>query len=106
MIVAFNIAAQLFLRLLDVEFWIILDFLDQLVVAFNRRITAVASKLSTVRMIDKLSLQLSVFGPLQGASATEAAGWTHPLLHFHAATILVLDEVRGFYLVIPLVAHH
>ena len=43
----------------------------------TQRLTAVVSKLSTVRMIDKLSLQLSVFGPLQGASGTKAAGWTH-----------------------------
>jgi hypothetical protein len=50
-------------------------------------------------MIDKLSLQLSVFGPLQGASRTKAAGWTHSLLHFHAATVLMLVEFRGFYLV-------
>ena len=46
----------------------------------TQRLTAVASKLSTVRMIDKLSLQLSVFGPLQGASGTETAGSTHSTL--------------------------
>jgi hypothetical protein len=49
-------------------------------------------------MIDKLSLQLSVFGPLQGASGTRIANWTHSLLHFHAATILVLVAFNGFTL--------
>jgi hypothetical protein len=64
----------------------------------TQRLTAVASELSTVRMIDKLSLQLSVFWPLQGACRTKAAGWTHSLLHFLRRHRL---DARGVSRVLP-----
>ena len=67
----------------------------------TQRLTAVASKLSTVRMIDKLSLQLSVFGPLQGASGTRIANWTSlPRSLPSPPPVLVLVTFDGLALVI------
>ena len=57
----------------------------------TKRLTAVVSKLSTVRMIDELSLQLSAYAPFQARSGTKAAGWRRsPLSCSPGATILML----------------
>jgi hypothetical protein len=58
----------------------------------TKRLTAVVSKLSTVRMLDELSLQLSAYAPLQGPFWDKgSAGWA-------PRHILVLVGFEGFTL--------
>src|ERR1019366_56389 len=65
----------------------------------TKRLTAVVSKLSTVRMIDELSLQLSAYAPFQARSGTKAAGWRRsPLSCSPGATILMLVAFEGLTL--------
>ena len=62
----------------------------------TKRLTAVVSKPSTVRMTDGLSPQPSVYTPFHTRSGTKAAGWTPRHRCIHTAIFLVLVAFEDF----------